>query len=482
MELEEQFFIQAGFEKVEPLSDTLLLLHPQKGQLRGLAVLWHVGEGARQIITDIRQHQDKLQAEMKLYFVYEGHEPYSNNIHWLRMLLNYEAIPLPISFLEKAVSIQRCEEELQELEEPYLTRRNPYTGSKPIYDPIWFYGRDDFLQRLPAILNWGQHIGLFGLRKVGKTSLANQLRQRFSERTPAIFIDCQGISAKADIYFEEILLNLHAELRSHNVGHLPRLPDVVNRENFRRQFLALFDLWEESGHRKPFLLIFDEVDKLFPVREANEEILTEYVRLFGTLRGLAQSRQCVVILVIAYRPDVNRYNLFSRNVGENPMFALFQEEYVGFLNPTESETMIREIGMWKNIVWDVEAARRVFHYCGGHPLVTRYFASEACERGLLKQITYSQVERTARNIHKKLRTHQIGTYYYRGVWEMLHKDEQELLCAICREGDQGFSEENIPDELIEALTNLEYFGLVMNQDGRVRISAHFFDAWVRRII
>lgn len=482
MELEEQFFMQAGFEKVESLSAALLLLHPQKGRQRGLAVLWHVGEGAEQIIADIRQHQNKLQAEMKLYFVYEGHEPYSMNIHWLRMLLNYEAIPLPLSFLEKAVFSQRCKEELQELEEPYLTRRNPYTESKPIHDPIWFYGREDFLQRLPAVLNWGQHVGFFGLRKVGKTSLANQLRQRFSDRTPTIFIDCQGISAKADIYFEEILINLHTELRALNIDQLPRLPEIVDRDNFRRQFLDLFDLWEESGHRKPFFIIFDEIDKLFPIREANKRILTEYIRLFGTLRGLAQSRRCLVMLVIAYRPDVNCYNLFSHNVGENPMFALFQEEYVGFLNSTESEAMIREIGMWKNIVWDAEAAKRVFHYCGGHPLVTRYFASEACERGILKQITYSQVENTAEKIQKKLRTHQIGTYYYRGVWEMLHKDEQEFLCAICRNGDQGFSEENVPEELIEALTNLEHFGLVINENGLLRISAHLFDVWLSRIL
>ena len=65
---------------------------------------------------------------------------------------------------------------------------------------------------------------------------------------------------------------------------------------------------------------------------------------------------------------------------------------------------------------------------------------------------------------------------------MLHKDEQELLCAICRDGDQGFSEETVPDEHIEALTNLAYFGLVINEEGSVRISARLFDIWLRRIM
>ena len=164
--------------------------------------------------------------------------------------------------------------------------------------------------------------------------------------------------------------------------------------------MTFYELWEKTGQRGPFLIVLDEIDKLFPNQEMNnsEEILTEYVRFFRLLRGLAQSRQCLVTLVTAYRPDVNRRNLLTPAVGENPMFQSFREEYLGFLNSDDSEAMIREIGRWKQIEWDENAARRVFDYCGGHPLITRFFASHACEEGRRKAINYSRVEETAKEI------------------------------------------------------------------------------------
>ena len=212
------------------------------------------------------------------------------------------------------------------------------------------------------------------------------------------------------------------------------------------------------------------------------EILTEYVGFFRVLRGLAQSRRCLVTLVSAYRPDVNRHNLLMPSVGENPMFQSFQEEYLGFLSPEDSEAMIREIGLWKQIVWEVDAAQRVFHYCGGHPLITRYFASHACEEGTLKSIDTARVEEAAEEIQKTLRKNEIGTYYKEGAWDLLREDEQQVLGLIYRDSEKGVSEAEIPRELGEALTNLEHFGLVVNDGGSFRLSAQLFHAWLQRRI
>ncbi len=395
--------------------------------------------------------------------------------------LGCETIPLLASLLERAVSIHDCKQVLRELEEPYLTRVDPYAESKPIYDPTWFYGRGDFLERLPAMLAQGQHVGIFGLRKVGKTSLTNLLRQRFAT-SPTIFVDCQAFSDQADIYFGEILSQLQSELGAQGIKDLPPLPSDADGETFRQHVLALFDTWEASGKREPFLIILDEIDKFFPNRDVHESeaILAEYVRFFRVLRGLAQSRQCLVTLVIAYRPDVNRHNLLPPAVGENPMFQSFQEEYLGFLNAADSEVMIREIGLWKDIVWDIDAAQRVFVYCGGHPLITRFFASHACEEGMLKHIDYIRVEETAEEIQTTLRRNEIGNYYKEGVWDLLREDEQEVLELICGCGEEGMAEADIPHRLEEALTNVEYFGLITAKDGKLYLSAHLMQTWLQR--
>ena len=230
--------------------------------------------------------------------------------------------------------------------------------------------------------------------------------------------------------------------------------------------------------------MLDEIDKLFPNREVknSEEILAEYVRLFRLLRGLAQSRQCLVTLVIAYRPEVNRRNLLTPAVGENPLFQSFQEEYLGFLSPEDSQAMIREIGRWKQIEWDEDAAKRVFDYCGGHPLISRFFASHACEEGALKAIDYSRVEETAKEIQGSLRRTEIGNYYSEGVWELLRDDEQHVLRLICQQDEAAFPEEQIPRDLEDALTNLQRFGLVASHGGSLRLTAHLFHVWLQRRI
>jgi hypothetical protein len=228
----------------------------------------------------------------------------------------------------------------------------------------------------------------------------------------------------------------------------------------------------------------DEIDKLFPNEEMNnsEEILAEYVRFFRLLRGLAQSRQCLVTLVTAYRPDVNRRNLLTPGVGENPMFQSFQEDYLGFLNPDDSAAMIREIGRWKQIEWDENAARRVFDYCGGHPLITRFFASYACEEGAVKAIDYLRVEETVEAIQATLRRNEIGNYYREGIWELLRDDEQQVLRLICEHGQSGFQEAQIPQELEDALTNVERFGLVASHGDSIYLTGHLFHVWLERRI
>jgi WD40 repeat protein len=480
LKVAKQFFARAGFEEVEASGD-LLLLGTKGGQAAGMAILWREGE-AESISGALRSHKEGLEGETKLYVVYEEQGPPSGVIHSLREELGCEVVPLLSSMLERTLAREEdCQRVLKELEEPYITRIDPYAESKPINDPNWFYGRDELLNRLPAVLAQGQHIGIFGLRKVGKTSLTNQLRQRFAE-TPTAFMDCQAFSARAEIYFQEIIGQLHAELRSHDVKGLPRLQGITDGEDFRQRFLDLFGLWEKSGRRERFLIILDEIDKLFPGLELrdSEEILAEYVRLFRVLRGLAQSRNCLVTLVIAYRPDVNRRNLLTPGVGENPMFGSYQEEYLGFLSPGDSEAMIREIGLWKQIVWDVDAAQRVFHYCGGHPLVTRLFASDACEAGALKDIDYGQVEETAREIQSTFRRNEIGNLYREGMWDLLSEDEQQALGLICQAGEEGLSEAEVSDELDGALANLERFGLVVGEDGKLRVCAQLFRTWLER--
>jgi hypothetical protein len=309
--------------------------------------------------------------------------------------------------------------------------------------------------------------------------LLNQLRQRFVT-TPTVFIDCQ-VFQRANSYFAEILRQLHTVLTAQGMRGLPVPPLDVDDEQFRQQFLIYFSAWEKTGRREPFLITLDEVDKFFPPREVkgSEEILAEYVRCFRVLRGLAQTRQCLVLLVVAYRPDVNRHNLLPAQVGENPMFSSFQEEYLGFLDAAASAALLRNIGAWKEIMWEDAAVERVFYYCGGHPLVTRFFASQACNEGTRKYIDSAHVEIVAADVQRMFYKNEIGTQYTESIWNILREDEQHTLLLLNQNGKRELAEAAFPAEWREELANLERFGLVANREGQLHITAQLFRTWIQ---
>ncbi|MBL0702034.1 MAG: ATP-binding protein [Desulfosarcina sp.] len=480
MEVAKKFFLKAGYKKRESLSQTLFLLHTGDKQKKGLVSFWK--ESNENLLQSILSHKNKLPADLKTYLIYNKQAPPSENIQKLREDLDYEIIPIFSNIMEKALAKGDCAERLKYLEEPYIVRIDPYLEFNPIHDPTWFFGRDQFLKRLPSVLIQGQNVGIFGLRKVGKTSLINLIRQRFSD-TPVVYIDCQGFSEKAAVYFEETLKQLQHELQSFVTAKLPPLAQFFDRESFRRHVLTLFEIWKASGQQSPFLIILDEIDKLFPAEKYadSEKILKEYIHFFRVVRGLAQSHRCLVTMVIAYRPDVNRRNILGERISENPMFRSFQEEYLGFLSAKESNALICEIGVWKKIIWTAKAASKVYNYCGGHPLITRIFASQACQEGVLKSIDLERVEQTASEIKKEMRRNDIGNYYKEGVWDLLNDDEKQVL-AICKKGGNGYPETEIPAKLEDALTNLENFGLVTNDSGKLFVTAELFNVWLERRI
>ena len=98
----------------------------------------------------------------KLYILYKDNQIPSDTLYQLKASLKTDVIPLSTRLLEQALQAGNCKRILDELEEPYIARSDPYSESKPIRDPTWFFGRDALLDDLPAALAQGQHVCLLG--------------------------------------------------------------------------------------------------------------------------------------------------------------------------------------------------------------------------------------------------------------------------------------------------------------------------------
>jgi len=467
-QIARQFFLRSGFDKVESLGPRRLRLAPKTGQPAAEAVICDSGDQSRSLTErDVPQ--------VRTYFVYQGQFPPKEAMQALRATTRQEVVPLQSAILARAIADNNCGPKLRELQEPFVARTDPYDESRPIGDPVWFYGREDLLSRIPAALRQQQHAGIFGLRKAGKTSLLNQLRTQLASSCAA-GIDCQGYPAAAGELLQAILQEFRAELAAHSVKNLPALAPAGAPQDFREGLLQLYQAWVQSGNHGPFILFLDEADKLFPDRRMknSEQILSEWVRLFRILRALAQEKKCLAVLVTAYRPDVNRQNLLSPAIGENPMFMSFQEYFLGPLTRSETEKMVSEIGDWKDIRWSPGALRQIYELCGGHPLVTRLFASDACLQGDRKQIEEATVLETAQAVREDFHKHRIGRYYQESIWNLLQEDERAALRIIAADGRQS------PSELEDAITNLEHFGIIRNEQGRHEVVAGLLRSWLER--
>jgi hypothetical protein len=306
---------------------------------------------------------------------------------------------------------------------------------------------------------------------VGKTSLIHQLLQRLTS-APVITIDCQGFPPAADPLFVEIANQLGRELEAKGIASAGRLD---TGGNFRARMLEFQEKWRAADGQGPFVIILDEVDKLFTDRrqQNSREILGEWIKFSRTLRALAQEKQSIALLVTAYRPDVNRQNLLFPEIGENPLFMSFQEYFLGPLNSADTKEMLSRIGGWKDIQWSEAALDRAYELGGGHPLVTRFLASDACEQGDRKQVDLAHVDSASEAIRKGFHKHRIGRYYGESVWSMLQPDEQQALKRIATEKEAGTK------DLEEAVTHLEQLGLIGQKNGIPIISAELLYDWVR---
>src|SRR5262249_36091940 len=113
----------------------------------------------------------------KLYLIYSDQTPTSTQLTVIRGQTAAQIIPISSRDMTRALADGTVSAEtLRRLEEPFVARHDPYDEQRPVESEILFFGRGEALANIPQALLQGQHVGLFGLRKVGKTSLLNRIR------------------------------------------------------------------------------------------------------------------------------------------------------------------------------------------------------------------------------------------------------------------------------------------------------------------
>lgn len=321
--------------------------------------------------------------------------------------------------------------------------RNPYTNRMAIVSEDFFFGRDRELERLYSRLLGEQSVSLVGERRIGKSSLlraldfdVNRIDFDVPDEMLFVFLDMQSVAECS----EEKVLEYFLDELGTTVG-IERLPTK------RESLSAIGRLVAGRGQR--LVLVIDEFDILLH----NESVPLGF---FSYLRSWASRFR--VCFAVASKEGAIEPILETSRTG-SPFLNIFGTLYVGPLERSEAELLVREPADLLDQPFSDEEAGWVFRLGGCHPL---FLNIASCHLFEAKQAGVDE-DRLLRTAEREFRTEALPHLHY--LFDRLTDREIEVFRAVV---DRRSVDDN------SALYELVRKGILIEWDGELRAFSKTF--------
>ncbi|MEM4675367.1 MAG: cold shock domain-containing protein [Nitrososphaerota archaeon] len=451
------FFKQSGFsfskwrvnltKRGEPI-DAWLIVDPRSYRyadlfsLDGLVFVYcNYGRGVTESV--IKQAEDHLREILSqiplvkpdlLFIVLPETGPV---LRYLKLLLedpenHPTVVPLEEERVEDLLNDQEAVQGyLEQLLSAWVFRRDLYKGNFPVSGRR-FFGREREIGILNQSIEEGRSVGIFGLRKSGKTSLLYQVKLirtkdlcAYIDPEASPISDCAWLCWKAIQEWGNQLKQSVSKLRLLQVNSPPIF----------QQALIDFDvdlrtLMNTVSPEAKLVLMIDEIEKVVPPFGSGWANSLEFFRF---IRGIAQqSSGKLTVFISGANPAICETAQWQGE--DNPVFQFFEEMFLPLLPEKECKEMVVTLGRGMGVEWEDDALRMIYWLTGGHPYITRKACSilvnKFSERPL--RITPEMVQET-----ETLFLIRLGDVFNE-IKERLqreHRDEWEILEGIV----SGFS-------------------------------------------
>lgn len=240
----------------------------------------------------------------------------------------------------------------------YIQDRDLFDSQSALRSKLFFFGRDDLVNKLIAAVEKGQNFGLFGLRKVGKTSLLYAL-EMYLERVKThtvIHIDCQTPA----IYLKRwdgLLVYIYEKLTNQTMEF--QAPDRI-AEAFSNAI---------SKHPRKVLLVFDEIENIsFGGLSQAKHWNDDFLPFWGTIRAAHQEGK-MTFGVAGVNPRIFETAVIGGS--DNPFMLGATNVAVNFLEEVAIKRMVKTIGEYMGLRIEGGVYPWLYEQYGGHPLLTR---------------------------------------------------------------------------------------------------------------
>ncbi|MFN8503702.1 cold shock domain-containing protein [Kouleothrix sp.] len=386
---------------------------------------------------------------------------------------------------------------LRQILDQWLSRRDLFHYRFPV-SGRQFYGRESELQNLMRNIDDGQHTGIYGLRKVGKTSLMYQIQEK-RPNDIVVYIDLQKIAGASNdcaylywkiaralqesiedkrqngIQIKDLNLKLGCEEDYEKIDK----PEERNPLRFDSDINQIIDSLDDIEGPVPskIVITIDELEWMLPAPGYSPGF-RGYSSFFAHLRGISQTTQGrVVSIVTAANPTVSEQGKWEGR--DNPVFQFYKDMFLPPLAQKECYEMIEKLGRGMGVSFENEALEHIYNETGGHPYITRQFCSHIVHLSSSRPLHITQkmvVEGTESFLRQK------GDIFEE-ILERLNyfPQEKDLFYFIA----EGLSEENelstLTNEPIDiALRHLIGYQIIDYRDNNYYIKINLLYRWLRR--
>ncbi|BBD63465.1 hypothetical protein NIES2109_63150 (plasmid) [Nostoc sp. HK-01] len=451
-EIAQRFFEQAGAKVSEQDQYSLLLTSVPQGLklLPPVSVLISDGVLTKDDVSElVKKSRQPIRTGFDNTAILLYQEPPDTivrlRIAEVRLEDNFMIIPISLAEAENSLSDSRiCEAVFTEYVNRYIKRANFFDDKNAISDTVSFFGRIELLNRLKEELLGYQAIGLFGLRKSGKTSILYQLSFLLRNH-PIVRIDLQqytGYRYGADL-FNDILRQLSTLVRNYIPEYSPNFeyfisstPTLEITNKFVKRIHDLTEALQLAGYQLPILCLMDEVERILPNSNHPIEKVEEFNACFGALRVLCQDKdkRNLSLIVADVHPDCNRINNWPQDgVSTNPVFSFFKEIYLYPFSEQETVEMLTSIAEFMGLNFDSQTPIEIHKESGGHPFIARQlarFLTQMIPEKGIRSVDWSMLQPALDNLVFDF--DELSNYFEKSIWEDLEKRDFKSALSILK--------------------------------------------------
>jgi hypothetical protein len=250
----------------------------------------------------------------------------------------------------------------------HLFSRDLFDIAQPISSDQYFFGRNAIVMELRDALKNSENIGLFGLRKMGKTSLIFKLKRLVEEESlgTVVYIDLQD-AALYSLRWWQLLDEIRRRLPAAGPGISAN--EATSARMLRTDIQGL-------RHKRPdqkVLIALDEIEHIAPVLRMRPHWDSDFLDFWKTLRAIQNENRHISFLVCGVNASVIETPTYNGH--DNPLFSLAKVRYLASFNREELRQMIRTLGGFMGMTFSEDWYDDLLASYGGHPLLARLACS-----------------------------------------------------------------------------------------------------------